>query len=266
MRGLQPQPVAGPHVERPAQILGEHHTPPGQHLGAHPVVERAEQRVPAARGEPVQQHPGARDDGEPARPSVTRAAPGSPASLSESPCGRTSVGKLSGGSALTHTSASATGAKMARADPIMSALVPVITTVVSTPINTVITVAHTRRGARRMVAAASAPHDPNTRDSADVAVTMGTVSAKPAASSATSTAPSSTPVGAPAGTARAATANSASAPTPLAARSHGGTASAADAPTGASASTGETLYTCRAAIAAAATAVSAVAASASGTA
>lgn len=60
------------------------------------------------------------------------------------------------------------------------------------------------------------------------------------------------------------TASTATAPTPPAMRSHPGTVSAAEAPTGASASIGETLYTCRAAIAEAATLVSAVAASASG--
>ena len=85
------------------------------------------------------------------------------------------MGYLSGGSALTHTSTSATGAKMPRADRIMSAFVPVITTVVTTAMSTVITVAHTRRGERSIVAAASAPTDPNTRAVAAVALTMGTV-------------------------------------------------------------------------------------------
>ena len=51
---------------------------------------------------------------------------------------------------------------MPRADRIMSAFVPVITTVVTTAMRTVITVAQTRRGERSMVAAASAPTDPNT--------------------------------------------------------------------------------------------------------
>jgi FAD-dependent urate hydroxylase len=51
---------------------------------------------------------------------------------------------------------------------------------------------------------------------------------------------------------------------PLAIRSHRGTKSAAEAPTGAKASIGETLYTCRAAIADAAELVSIVAASATG--
>ena len=59
------------------------------------------------------------------------------------------------------------------------------------------------------------------------------------------------------------TANTATAPTPLAIRSHRGTTSAAETPTGASASIGETLYTCRAAIAEATTLVSTVAATAS---
>ena len=73
---------------------------------------------------------------------------------------------------------------MARADRIMSALVPVMTTVVTTAMSTVITVAHTRRGARSIVAAASGPTDPNIRAVAAVALTMGAVSAKPSAISA----------------------------------------------------------------------------------
>ena len=94
------------------------------------------------------------------------------------------MGYLSGESALTQMSTSATGEKMARADRIMSALVPVITTVVTTAMSTVITVAHTRRGERSIVAAASAPTDPNTRAVAAVALTIGTASAKPSAISA----------------------------------------------------------------------------------
>jgi hypothetical protein len=50
--------------------------------------------------------------------------------------------------------------------------------------STVITVAQTRRGERSIVAAASAPTDPNTRAVAAVALTMGVVSAKPSAISA----------------------------------------------------------------------------------
>ena len=73
---------------------------------------------------------------------------------------------------------------MPRADRIMSAFVPVITTVVTTAMSTVITVAHTRRGERSIVAAASAPTDPNTRAVAAVALTIGPVSAKPSAISA----------------------------------------------------------------------------------
>ncbi|GAB4921132.1 hypothetical protein MAHJHV45_47360 [Mycobacterium avium subsp. hominissuis] len=46
-------------------------------------------------------------------------------------------------------------------------------TVMTVLIGVLTTVAHTRRGARRMVAAASAPHDPNTRDSADVMAVAG---------------------------------------------------------------------------------------------
>src|SRR5260370_35318721 len=70
---------------------------------------------------------------------------------------------------------------MRRADRIMSAFVPVIMTVVTTAMSTVITVAHTRRGERSIVAAASAPTDPNTRAVAAVALTTGRVSAKPSA-------------------------------------------------------------------------------------
>ena len=73
---------------------------------------------------------------------------------------------------------------MPRADRIMSEFVPVITTVVTTAMSTVITVAHTRRGERSIVAAASAPTDPNTRAVVAVALTIGTVSAKPSAISA----------------------------------------------------------------------------------
>ena len=68
----------------------------------------------------------------------------------------------------------------------MSAFVPVITTVVTTPMSTVITVAHTRRGARSIVAAASAPNEPSRRAVAAVALTMGAESAKPRAISAPS--------------------------------------------------------------------------------
>ena len=77
---------------------------------------------------------------------------------------------------------------MPLAERIMSVFVPVIATVVTTAMSTVITVAHTRRGARSMVAAASAPTEPNIRAVAAVALTMGTVSAKPSAISAQNTA------------------------------------------------------------------------------
>ncbi|GAB4974331.1 hypothetical protein MAHJHV55_52220 [Mycobacterium avium subsp. hominissuis] len=157
-------PVAGPHVERLAQILGEHHTPPGQHLAALPGAAR----------------------------------------VTEGACGvAVVVGTrvlLDGFAAGSRDALFRALDDRVRADPIMSALVPVITTVVSTPINTVITVPIVTAtsalsrvfGSCGALAAATirrAPHDPNTRDSADVAVTMGTVSAKPAVSSATSTAP-----------------------------------------------------------------------------
>src|SRR5436309_12059653 len=106
------------------------------------------------------------------------------ATFSERPCGRGSVAYLSGESALTHTSTSATDEKMPRDDRIMSEFVPVITTVVTTAMSTVITVAQTRRGERSTVAAASAPADPNTRAVAAVALTIGAESAKPSAISA----------------------------------------------------------------------------------
>jgi hypothetical protein len=60
------------------------------------------------------------------------------------------------------------------------------------------------------------------------------------------------------------TANTTTAPRPQAIRSHRGTRSAAETPTGANASIGDTLYTCRAAIADATTLVSTVIARAAG--
>src|SRR6478752_1457512 len=83
------------------------------------------------------------------------ATPGTVSTLFERSCGRALVGYLSGESALTQTSTSATEAKMPRADRIMSAFVPVITTVVTTAMRTVITVAQIRRGERSMVATAA---------------------------------------------------------------------------------------------------------------
>ena len=176
------------------------------------------------------------------------------------------MGYLSAGSALTHTSASATGEKMPRADRIMSAFVPVIMTVVTTAMSTVITVAHTRRGERSIVAAASAPTDPNTRAVAAVALTMGTVNAKPSAIWAQNRADIATTAMVPVRptTIRIDTANTTTAPTPHAIRSQRGTRSAAETPTGANASIGDTLYTCRAAIADATTLASTVAARAAG--
>src|SRR5437588_6639583 len=146
---------------------------------------------------------------------------------------------------------------MPRAERIMSALVPVMVTVVTTAMSTVITVAHTRRGARWTVAAASAPTEPNTRAVAAVALTMGAVSANPSAISAENTAPIATNAQTPRWLTTTAMdpANTARPPTPLATRSHRGTRSAAETPTGASASMGATLYTCRAAIADATTLV-----------
>src|SRR5262249_62359607 len=123
-----------------------------------------------------------------------------------------------------------------------------------------------RRGARPIVAAARARTDPNTRAVAAVALTIGTVSAKPSAISAENTADIATKATTPRWltTATIDTANTTTAPTPLAIRSHGGTRSAAETPTGANASIGETLYTCRAAIAEATTLVTALATPAPG--
>src|SRR4029453_15507075 len=73
---------------------------------------------------------------------------------------------------------------MPRAERIMSAFVPVITTVVTTAMSTVITVAQTRRGERSIVAAARAPPDPNARAVGAVALAMGTARAKASAISA----------------------------------------------------------------------------------
>ena len=155
---------------------------------------------------------------------------------------------------------------MPRAERIMSAFVPVITTVVTTAMSTVITVAHTRRGARSIVAAASGPTDPNIRAVAAVALTMSAVSAKPSAISALNRANIAAKAKVPrwSTTTTIDAANTATAAIPHAIRSHRGTKSAAETPTGAKASIGETLYTCRAAIADAATLVSTVAASATG--
>src|SRR6201993_3895246 len=155
---------------------------------------------------------------------------------------------------------------MALADRIMSVFVPVIATVVTTAMSTVITVAHTRRGARSTVAAASAPTDPNIRAVAAVALTIGTVSAKPSAISAQNTADIATTAMVPVRptTIRIDAANTATAPSPHAIRNQRGTRSAAETPTGANASIGETLYTCRAAIADATTLASTVAARAAG--
>src|ERR1700754_4553227 len=157
---------------------------------------------------------------------------------------------------------------MPRADRIMSEFVPVITTVVRTAMRTVITVAQTRRGERSIVAAASAPPEPNTRAVVAVALTMGTVSAKPSAISAQNTADIATTAMVPVRprTITIDAPNTATAPTPQAIRSHRGTKSAAETPTGANASIGETLYTCRAAIAAATTLASTDATTAAGSA
>ncbi len=122
----------------------------------------------------------------------------------------------------------------------------------TTAISTVITVAHTRRGARSIVAAARAPTDPNTRAVAAVARTMGRVSAKPSAISAENTAyiaHEGQNAALVDDTRMIDATNTATAPTPLAMRSQRGTRSAAETPTGANASIGETLYTWRAAIA-----------------
>src|ERR1700758_3234144 len=155
---------------------------------------------------------------------------------------------------------------MPLAEEIMSAFVPVIATVVTTAMSTVITVAHTRRGARSMVAAASAPTEPKIRVVAAVALTMGTVSAKPRVISAANTADIAIKAKTPRWltTTTIDTAKITTAPTPLANRSHRGTRSAAETPTGANASIGATLYTCRAAIADATTLVTAVATMAAG--
>src|SRR5262249_11149020 len=151
---------------------------------------------------------------------------------------------------------------MLRADRIMSVFVPVITTVVTTAMSTVIKVAHTLRGERSIVAAASAPTDPNARAIAAVALTMGTPSAKPSAISAQNRAdiPTTAMVPVRPTTIRIDPANAATAPTPHAIRNQRGTRSALETPTGANASIGETLYTCRAAIADATTLASTVAA------
>ena len=199
-------------------------------------------------------------------PSVTRSTPGHRSELFGKAL-RQSIGGISvGESALTQTSTSATGAKMARADRIMSALVPVITTVVTTAMSTVITVAQTRRGERSIVAAASRPHrsEQSGRGGGGFDDRHGEREAE-------------RDLGAEQRGHRA-DGDGAGSPEddqdrhgehpdgakPEAIRNHRGTRSAAETPTGANASIGDTLYTCRAAIADATTLVSTVVARAAG--
>src|SRR5581483_7661290 len=147
----------------------------------------------------------------------------------------------------------------------MSAFVPVITTVVTTAMSTVMTVAHTRRGARSIVAAASRPTGPKIRAVAAAALTIAPVSANPSAISALNNAKIAANANVPRWSTtitRIDAAKIVTAVIPLAIRSHRGTKSAAETPAGANASIGETLYTCRAAIAEAAALVKIVAASA----
>jgi hypothetical protein len=117
-----------------------------------------------------------------------------------------------------------------------------------------------------MVAAARAPTVPKIRAVVAAALTMGMVSAKLIASSAENTADIAIKANTPRWLMTTAidTANTMTAPTPHATRSQRGTRSAADTPTGAKASMGATLYTCRAAIAEATTLVSAVVTMAAG--
>ena len=157
-------------------------------------------------------------------------------------------------------------AKLAFVESIALVLAPVLCTVIDTAIITVIRVAHTRRGARSIVAAASAPGEPNARATAEAARTIVPAKAKHRAISPTTASPTAATESLPRSMdATYAAATMKNTPRmPATVRTVRGTASAADVPTGARASTGATLYTWRAANAAAATLTTMHAATATG--
>src|SRR5215208_1548980 len=200
-------------------------------------------------------------------PGTISATPGIDAIEASKSFGRIgAVGYTPGPDELTYSPASPSDEKLAFVESMALALAPVLCTVIDTAISTVIKVAHTRRGARSMVAAASAPDAPKTRATAAATATIGPAKAKhtaisPAAASpmaATDTLPRSRDA------TRAAAATRPTPTTPTTALALRGTASATEAPTGASASTGATLYTWRAAKIAAATLTTTHAATATG--
>src|SRR5829696_5042517 len=159
------------------------------------------------------------------------------------------VGNTPGPDELTKIAMSLSEAKLAFVESMALALDPVLCTVIDTAIITVIRVTHTRRGARSIVAAASAPGEPNTRATADAARTIGPAKAKHTAISPTAASPMAATESLPRSldATNAATTMKKMPTMPATTRTASGTASAADVPIGARASTGATLYTWRAA-------------------
>src|SRR5690348_15708206 len=82
-------------------------------------------------------------------------------------------------------SAAATDENDATVDRTASLVAPVTATVVTTAVRTVISATHMRCGARSIFAAPRAPGLPNTRATADAAVTMGREKAKQSAAAPT---------------------------------------------------------------------------------
>src|SRR5215207_1263158 len=165
------------------------------------------------------------------------------------------VGNTPGPDELTKIAMSLSEAKLAFVESMALALDPVLCTVIDTAIITVISVAHTRRGTRSIVAAARAPGAPSRRATAAAAATIEPANAKHTAISPTAVSPIAATEALPmsADATKAAAAIRPTPITPATSRAGSPTASALDAPTGARASTGATLYTWRAANAAAAT-------------
>ena len=155
VRRLQLERVADSNVQSLAEVLGQHHSPTSEHRSAHLIIERPVERVGGAGGKPVEHHPRPTDLGKPGCALGDSSYPRNRGHLVGEILRQRVHGIAVGGIGTHPTSTPATGAKMARAERIMSAFVPVITTVVTTAMSTVITVAHTRRGARSIVAAAS---------------------------------------------------------------------------------------------------------------
>src|SRR5690606_8113483 len=141
-------------------------------------------------------------------------------------------------------------------------------TVTATAMNTVIRVPHTRRGARSRVAAASSPAAPAHRATAVAARTSWGDSAKHRVmlepKNNDSAIPDHSRSPGPSSNRPSAIVREPTAEKPAPNRSQPGTWSDGAVPTGASASTGETRYTCRAATAEAVTPVATAATTATG--